>query len=49
MPRGGGGGGILEKGADSLDFGKPSLFSYVARKLSFFMKTVRNFDMMKKT
>ena len=37
------------KGADSLDFGKPSLFSYVARKLSFFMKTVRNFDMMKKT
>ena len=39
----------LLKGADSLDFGKPNLFSYEARKSSFFMKTARNFDMMKKT
>ena len=32
-----------------MDFGKPNSISYVAQKLSFFMKTVRNFCMMKKT
>ena len=37
------------KGADSLDFGKPNLFSYVTWELLFLMKTVKNFDMMKKT
>ena len=32
-----------QKGAGSLDFGKPNLFSYLAWRMSFLIKMVTNF------